>query len=105
MTRVLALTAILLAAAVSLAQSQDYPTKPVTIVVPTSPGGPPDTLARLLAEPMRASLGQPVVVENATGAPPASPASSAPRPTATRSASDTSTRTSSAASPTTPTIR
>jgi len=68
MTRALALTAILLAAAVSSAQAQGYPTKPVTIVVPTSPGGPPDTLARLLAEPMRASLGQPVVIENATGA-------------------------------------
>ena len=68
MTRSLALTAILLAAAASFAQAEGYPTKPVTIVVPTSPGGPPDTLARLLAEPMRASLGQPVVVENATGA-------------------------------------
>jgi tripartite-type tricarboxylate transporter receptor subunit TctC len=70
MTRVLALTAILLAAAaaISSAQAQGYPAKPVTIVVPTSPGGPPDTLARLLAEPMRASLGQPVVIENATGA-------------------------------------
>jgi tripartite-type tricarboxylate transporter receptor subunit TctC len=68
MTRLLPLTAILLAVAVSLAHAEGYPTKPVTIVVPTSPGGPPDTLARLLAEPMRASLGQPVVVENATGA-------------------------------------
>ena len=68
MTRAVALTAILLTAAVSFAQAEGYPTKPVTIVVPTSPGGPPDTLARLLAEPMRASLGQPVVVENATGA-------------------------------------
>lgn len=68
MTRTLALTALLLAAAASFAQADGYPTKPVTIVVPTSAGGPPDTLARLLAEPMRASLGQPIVVENATGA-------------------------------------
>ena len=68
MTRALALTAILLAAALSFAQAESYPTKPITIVVPTSPGGPPDTLARLLAEPMRASLGQAVIVENATGA-------------------------------------
>ena len=105
MTRVLALTAILLAAAaVSSAQAQGYPTQPITIVVPTSPGGPPDTLARLLAEPMRASLGQPVVVENVTGAGGTSgrhPRRRAPRPTATRSASATSTRTSSAARSTT----
>ena len=47
MTRVLGLTAILLAAAASLAQAEGYPTKPVTIVVPTSPGGPPDTLSRV----------------------------------------------------------
>src|SRR5262249_47024527 len=68
MRRALALTAILLAAAASFARGEGYPTKPVTIIVPTSPGGPPDTLARLLSEPMRASLGQPIVVENATGA-------------------------------------
>jgi tripartite-type tricarboxylate transporter receptor subunit TctC len=48
--------------------AQDYPTRPVTMVVPVSPGGPTDAIARILAERMRVSLGQPVVVENITGA-------------------------------------
>jgi tripartite-type tricarboxylate transporter receptor subunit TctC len=60
--------AILVAAAAGAQAQADFPTKPVTIVVPTSPGGPPDTLARLLSERMRAVLGQPIVVENVTGA-------------------------------------
>jgi tripartite-type tricarboxylate transporter receptor subunit TctC len=41
-----------------------YPTKPVTMVVPFSAGGPTDTVARTLAQAMEKSLGQPVVVEN-----------------------------------------
>src|ERR1051325_10845953 len=45
-----------------------YPTKPITIVVPYAAGGPTDTIARILAERMRVSLGQTVVVENTTGA-------------------------------------
>ncbi len=48
--------------------AEPYPSRPITIVVPLAPGGLVDTLARILAEPMRASLGQTVIVENVTGA-------------------------------------
>jgi tripartite-type tricarboxylate transporter receptor subunit TctC len=50
------------------ARAQDYPSRPVTIIVPTTAGGPPDTIARLLGERMRPMLGQPIIVENVTGA-------------------------------------
>jgi tripartite-type tricarboxylate transporter receptor subunit TctC len=50
------------------ASALDYPTRPITIIVPFPAGGPVDTLARLLSEPMRISLGQPLVVENVGGA-------------------------------------
>jgi len=53
---------------VDCAPAQVYPSRPLTMVVPLAAGGPLDTLARILAEPMRASLGQPVIVENVTGA-------------------------------------
>jgi tripartite-type tricarboxylate transporter receptor subunit TctC len=65
----LSLFAIIVAAiGVSSGSAQVYPSRPVTIVVPLAAGGPLDTLARILAEPMRVSLGQPVIVENVTGA-------------------------------------
>src|SRR6476620_10626409 len=49
------------------AHAQAWPNRPITIVVPYPPGGPTDTIARLLAEPMRAPLGQPVVIESVAG--------------------------------------
>ncbi|OYW80055.1 MAG: hypothetical protein B7Z19_03820 [Polynucleobacter sp. 32-46-5] len=52
----------------ALAADVPYPTKPVTLIVPFSAGGPTDTVARLIAVPMGKSLGQTVVVENVTGA-------------------------------------
>jgi tripartite-type tricarboxylate transporter receptor subunit TctC len=50
------------------AGAQSYPSRPITIIVPFAAGGPTDTLARILGDHMRASLGQPVIVENVTGA-------------------------------------
>jgi tripartite-type tricarboxylate transporter receptor subunit TctC len=52
----------------SIARAQSYPARPITIVVPFPAGGPTDTIARIMAEAMRASLGQTVLVENITGA-------------------------------------
>src|SRR6478752_1963146 len=52
----------------SLAWGQGYPTKPIKIVVPATTGGAIDVIARVLADKMTASLGQPVIVENRPGA-------------------------------------
>ncbi|MDO9405719.1 MAG: tripartite tricarboxylate transporter substrate binding protein [Polaromonas sp.] len=51
-----------------LAHAQDFPTKPIRIIVPLPPGGSNDVLARLLGQKMSESFGQPVVVENKPGA-------------------------------------
>jgi len=53
----------------ALAQTaQPYPTRPVTLIVPYGAGGPLDTLTRIVSERMRVSLGQPILIENITGA-------------------------------------
>jgi tripartite-type tricarboxylate transporter receptor subunit TctC len=48
--------------------AQPYPSRPITLGMPFAAGGPGDTLARILAERMKDSLGQTVIVENVTGA-------------------------------------
>jgi tripartite-type tricarboxylate transporter receptor subunit TctC len=61
-----ALAAMVISGGTALADT--YPSHPITIVVPFSAGGPTDSMARILAEHMRTSLGQNLVIENVTGA-------------------------------------
>jgi tripartite-type tricarboxylate transporter receptor subunit TctC len=70
MRRLLAIVvAVLLApACTSLAAAQDYPTHPITMIVPFPAGGATDTLARYLAEQMLPILGQRIIIENVAGA-------------------------------------
>jgi tripartite-type tricarboxylate transporter receptor subunit TctC len=65
MTLAAALTAAL---AVSSAQAQDYPSRPITLVVSTAAGGGNDILARVIGDRMSQTLGQQVVIENRPGA-------------------------------------
>jgi tripartite-type tricarboxylate transporter receptor subunit TctC len=51
-----------------IARAQAYPSRPVTIVVGFAAGGPTDTAARILAEHVKPRLGQPIIIENVTGA-------------------------------------
>lgn len=60
--------AILLAITTVAAPAQEWPSRPVTIIVPFGPGSTPDSVARILAEGLRARLNQPFVVENKPGA-------------------------------------
>src|SRR5579862_2405101 len=64
---------MIMAAALALvacggANAQNYPSRPITVIAPFPPGGPSDTLARVLSGPLQSSLGQPIVIENVGGA-------------------------------------
>lgn len=67
MRKLLVIT-ILMMLAPFAALAQPYPNKPIRVVVPSPPGGPPDLLIRMLAPKMSASLRQPLVIENRAGA-------------------------------------
>src|SRR5205809_8123922 len=57
-----------LVSAVASASAQDYPTRPINIVVPAAAGGPTDTISRITAQAMSKLLGQQITIENAGGA-------------------------------------
>ena len=64
----LATSAAALAGISRIARAQAYPLRPLTIIVPVPPGGVADPIARILADHLTVTLGQPVVVENVSGA-------------------------------------
>jgi tripartite-type tricarboxylate transporter receptor subunit TctC len=68
MKKLIVALALAIVAAIASAQAQTYPSRPITLVVPFPPGGSTDTIARIMAERMRVSLGQPVIIENVGGA-------------------------------------
>jgi tripartite-type tricarboxylate transporter receptor subunit TctC len=60
--------AAVLTIAIGPAAAQDYPTRPVTLIVPFPAGGPTDTVARVTAQAMSKLIGQQIVIENVSGA-------------------------------------
>jgi tripartite-type tricarboxylate transporter receptor subunit TctC len=66
--RKIILAAIAMLAFGSVAAAQNFPSRPITIIVPFSAGGPSDAMARILAERMKVTLGETLLVENVTGA-------------------------------------
>ena len=67
LTRRRALLATAIVTGAAHAQSADFPNRPIRVVVPSPPGGPPDLILRAIAPRMGASLGQPLVTENRAG--------------------------------------
>src|SRR5437868_14740902 len=65
MSRLLLICACALAA---IAHAEDYPVRPIRLIVPFAPGGGNDTVARLVGDSLGKRLGQPVVIDNRTGA-------------------------------------
>jgi tripartite-type tricarboxylate transporter receptor subunit TctC len=68
MTRCLLFALLCLLTAMWPAAAQDWPTKPVRVIVPFGPGSTPDLVARLIADELQKKLGQPFVIENKPGA-------------------------------------
>ncbi len=68
MTRRTLLALLGLLTTILSAAAQDWPTKPVRIIVPFGPGSTPDVVARLIADELQKKLGQPFVIENKPGA-------------------------------------
>lgn len=68
MNKILVMLISLVFLGVSQAQAEQYPSKVITLIVPFSAGGPTDTVARLLAQAMGASLKTQIIVENVAGA-------------------------------------
>jgi tripartite-type tricarboxylate transporter receptor subunit TctC len=68
MKKLTAAIAAAILASIVTANAESYPSRPLTMIVPFAAGGPTDVLARIMAEGMRASLGQNVLIENVTGA-------------------------------------
>jgi len=70
LTRIAGAAAGLLAlgAMIAPSQAQNYPSRPITLIVPFAAGGPTDIIARIVAENMSKTLGQQIVIENAVGA-------------------------------------
>jgi tripartite-type tricarboxylate transporter receptor subunit TctC len=67
-TAVAAGLSLMIFGAMAPARAQDYPSRPITMIVPLAPGGSTDVLGRIMAKGMSATLGQTVVVENTAGA-------------------------------------
>ncbi|MEA3024917.1 MAG: hypothetical protein QOF91_202 [Alphaproteobacteria bacterium] len=65
---VVAVLGLLQGAMPHIASAQSYPTRPITMIVPYTAGGPSDALARVMSEPLKATLGQSLIIENVTGA-------------------------------------
>ena len=64
----LAVVALSLGAMIAPSQAQNYPARPITLIVPFAAGGPTDIVARIVADHMSKTLGQQLVIENVVGA-------------------------------------
>jgi tripartite-type tricarboxylate transporter receptor subunit TctC len=68
MIKALSIALAFFVAVIATSMAENYPSRPITIVVPFPAGGPTDALGRVLADRMKRELNEPVIVENVTGA-------------------------------------